>query len=276
MHMLFCYILIKSINDRLINASVNNVSRELRIQVGKKNNRMKMANLEKYRQGKIISIITNDIDDIGKWQRSLLLIGNTMTKFAGGIIISVLMSWEITAILIPFALVSVFAPMLYLKDLEKYHVKEREKSNSMNGKLVDSIYFLNIIKTYCLEEYFKENNKDILNQYGTIQKKIVRKSELGYRMGVIIGHINTAVIMLTGVYLIIKGTIGVGELFGVIMIAGVFGEGINEFLIMMPNYQSGKVSIGRLLDLLNKPEHRLEIIDDFEFDRNADVFQVEH
>ncbi|NLL00136.1 MAG: ABC transporter ATP-binding protein [Clostridiales bacterium] len=272
----FSYILLKSVNDRLINASVNNVSKELRNQVGKKNNRMKLADLEEYGQGKIISIITNDIDDIGNWQKSLFLIGNTLTKFVGGIIFSVLMSWEITVILIPFATVSIFAPMLYLKDLDKYHVKEREKSNNMNGKLVDSIHFLNVIKTYCLEEYFKEDNKNILNQDGAIRKKIARKSELGYRMGVIIGHINTAVIMLSGVYLIIKGSIGVGELFGVIMIAGVFGEGINEFLIMMPNYQSGKVSIQRLLELLNKPDHRLESREDLEFDRNTDVVQVEH
>ena len=95
-------------------------------------------------------------------------------------------------------------------------------------------------------------------------------------MGVIIGHINTAIIMLSGVYLIMKGTIGVGELFGVIMIAGVLGEGINEFLNMMPNYQSGKVSIRRLLEFLNKQDHRLEGRDDLEFDRNADVVQVEH
>jgi ATP-binding cassette subfamily B protein len=272
----FSYILIKSINDRLINGSVNNLSRELRIQVGRKNNRMRLADLEEYEQGKIISIITNDLDDIGKWQKSLFLIGNTVTKFVGGIISSVLLSWEITAILIPFGLVSIFTPMLYLKDLEKYHVNEREKSNSMNGKLIDSIHFLNVIKTYCLEEYFKEENKKILNQDSTIRKKIARKSELGYRMGVIIGHINTAIIMLSGVYLIMKGTIGVGELFGVIMIAGVFGEGINEFLNMMPNYQSGKVSIRRLLEFLNKQDHRLEGRDDLEFDRNADVVQVEH
>ena len=52
---------------------------------------------------------------------------------------------------------------------------------------------------------------------------------------------------------------------------GVFGEGINEFLNMMPNYQSGKVSIRRLPEFLNKQDHRLEGRDDLEFDRNADV-----
>ena len=272
----FSYIFIKSINERFINTSVNHVNRELRKQIGRKNNRMKLANLEGYGQGKIISIITNDVDDIGKWQKSLFLIGNTMTKLIGGLGFSIYMSWEITVILIPFAFLSVLLPILYLKSLEEYHRKEREKSNSMNKKLIDSIHFLNIIKTYCLERYFGEDNKKILDEDGKIRKKISKKSEIGYRMGVIIGHINTAVIILSGVYLIIKGIIGVGELFGVIMIAGVIGEGINELLTMLPNYQSGKVSLQRISELLNSPEHRMEGTDTAVFNGKADIFCVEH
>ena len=76
---------------------------------------MRLARSEEYEQGKIISIITNDLDDIGKWQKSLFLIGNTVTKFVGGIISSVLLSWGDNSHSNPVWACFNFHSMLYLR-----------------------------------------------------------------------------------------------------------------------------------------------------------------
>jgi len=252
------YFILNAFYERTIATNEMILISIMRKQFGRKMNHMEFSFLEQYESGNIFSMVTTDIENIGSWFQCILRIGGVVFQLIAGVTICLFMSWEVALVLFPVGVLATFVPRFFYKSLYQYNLVERETDNALNSELFHSLNFLTVIKSFCLEEHFIAENRTLLDNNGTIRKKIYKKKELGIRADVIVGHLTMAVVLSWGAFLILNKIITLSDMYGIIFITGTIGNGINTLIAMPPKYKSYKVSADRVICFLGQREYTLD------------------
>lgn len=246
------YMILKAIFDWSISRSAVRFAKGIRMELGVKMNQMQYPKLEQYDGGTIYSMASSDPQIISDWYQSLLRLGGILFQLAITLSWCFIISIPLTGFMIPSGALAIVLPTFLYKNMYQYHKTEKSTENIMNAKLVQMMKFLPTVKAYCLEDQFIHENQEALLENGNIRKKIFAQTEKGTRVGVMCGHFVTASVLVIGAYFIMYSKLTLGELYGLILIFGVFGDGLNQLISIMPKYKAYKASLERVHHFLNQ------------------------
>lgn len=246
------YIFLQSIYNWFIGSATAQFAKDIRTKLGMKLNQMQYQKLEQYDGGTIYSMASSDPQFISDWYQSLLSLGGILCKLLITLFLSFKMCLPIFFFLLPSGALAIGIPMLFFKKLYPYHKIEKNTENVMNSKVIQVMRFLKTVKAYCLEQHFIQDNQEALIANGTIRKKIFAQNEKGTRAGVMCGHLVTANALVLGAYFIMDSKLTLGELYALILIFGVFGEGMGQVISIIPKYKAYAASMERVQRFLNQ------------------------
>jgi ABC-type multidrug transport system fused ATPase/permease subunit len=163
-------------------------------------------------------------------------------------------SWKMTAIALPLAPLILGLGMLFSSRLYPLNVAEKEGLGTLNGFLSDTMNFMIVIKTYCLETLFAQRNRESLDRLIAVKKRVARRDGALTAFNTSMGHVAFVAIFLSGSLLVVSGEIAIGDMIAFIFLANFMGEGINILQGLPGTYRNACAAQHRLEQLLSLPD----------------------
>jgi ABC-type multidrug transport system fused ATPase/permease subunit len=212
------------------------------------------AALETLKDGDILSIVTSDAEGIRSWARILFQLGFVPIQFGFALAACFLISWKMAAIALPLAPLILGLGMVFSADLYQFNLQEKAGLGKLNGFLSDTMNFMIVIKTYCLEGLFAQRNRDNLDHVVAIRKRVARRNGAVTAFNTSMGHLAFVVIFLTGSLLVVSEEIAIGDMIAFIFLANFMGDGINILQAIPGTYRNACAAQHRLEQLMSLPD----------------------
>lgn len=236
------------------NIYVAKFSENLRNAITEKICMMPYVDIERFQDGDVISIINSDSRNMSVWLENLYTIGHLPVKIGVALFLCFLYSWQISIVMIPMAPLAMLVPMLISKRLYNLELEHKKLNGKLNVIFVNMLRFLDIIKSYNIQNDYTERNKNLMSENNRVKYELSQKNHFIYFFGTSFGHVGSAMILLVGAYLIFNNNIMLGDLYSVILFGGVVGEAINILLKLPSNYNSAKASLYRINKIMDIPD----------------------
>jgi ABC-type multidrug transport system fused ATPase/permease subunit len=214
--------------------------------------------LQAFKDGDILSIVTADVEGIRSWVRVLFQLGFIPVQFGLTLLACFFISWKMTAIALPLAPLILGLGMLFSSHLYQLNLEEKERLGNLNGFLSDTMNFMIVIKTYCLETLFAQRNRQSLDRLVAVKKRVARRDGTLTGFNTSMGHLAFVVIFLTGSLLVVSGEIAIGDMIAFIFLGNFMGEGMNILQGVPGTYRNACAAQHRLEQLLSLPDEAHE------------------
>jgi len=228
---------------------------ELRREISVKIDRMPMNYFETRTHGEVLSRITNDIDTLSQnLNQSATQVITSVTTIIGVLIMMLSISPIMTLIAVLILPVSVGLISLIVKKSQKYFKSQQEYLGHVNGQVEETFGGHDVVKVFNKEDdvirEFDETN-DILYQSAW-------KSQFlsGMMMPIMqfIGNIGYVAVAILGGYLVINGSIEVGDIQSFIQYVRSFTQPIQQVAQVANLLQSTAASAERVFEFLEEDE----------------------
>ena len=256
--LLFIYLLsaIFSYIQSWIMASLSKkITFSLRKEMSEKIKRLPMSYFDSTTTGETLSIITNDVDNIGMHlDQSAVTIVTSFVTVVGIFIMmcSINVSLAIfTALVLPVAMMLVGG---VIKRSQKYFTDQQEYLGHVNGEVEEMFTGHNVIKSFNAEDKmidkFNEDNECLYENAWKSQFL----SGIMHPIMMFVGNINYVAIAILGAYYVIKGRINVGNIQSFIQYSKNFTSPIGQLAQVLNGVQTSLASAERIFAFLETPE----------------------
>ena len=256
--LLFIYLLsaIFSYIQSWIMASLSKkITFSLRKEMSEKIKRLPMSYFDSTTTGETLSIITNDVDNIGMHlDQSAVTIVTSFVTVVGIFIMmcSINVSLAIfTALVLPVAMMFVGG---VIKRSQKYFTDQQEYLGHVNGEVEEMFTGHNVIKSFNAEDKminkFNEDNECLYENAWKSQFL----SGIMHPIMMFVGNINYVAIAILGAYYVIKGRINVGNIQSFIQYSKNFTSPIGQLAQVLNGVQTSLASAERIFAFLETPE----------------------
>jgi len=249
----------------------------MRKEISEKINRMPMKYFESQPIGDVLSRITNDVDTLGVGlNQSITTIITSIATLIGVVVMMLTISPLMTliaVIVIPLSAVSV---MGIVKKSQKYFSRQQEALGIINGQIEEDFSGQLVIKAFNRE-------KVVMNEFGKTNHDLYDsgwKSQFisGMMMPVMnfISYLGYAGVAISGGMLVIRGTIGVGDIQAFIQYVGNIKQPLTQMAQVINQVQSMTAAAERVFEFLEETEEdqgRLCVADDSRAEGNAAGFE---
>ena len=256
--LLFIYLLsaIFSYIQSWIMASLSKkITFSLRKEMSEKIKRLPMSYFDSTTTGETLSIITNDVDNIGMHlDQSAVTIVTSFVTVVGIFIMmcSINVSLAIfTALVLPVAMMLVGG---VIKKSQKYFTDQQVYLGHVNGEVEEMFTGHNVIKSFNAEDKminkFNEDNECLYENAWKSQFL----SGIMHPIMMFVGNINYVAIAILGAYYVIKGRINVGDIQSFIQYSKNFTSPIGQLAQVLNGVQTSLASAERIFAFLETPE----------------------
>lgn len=207
--------------------------------------------IEQTQSGEILAIADKDIESLRSW---LLLLWRSGSLPVNLLLIPVNLfrwcDWKFTLAVLGLIPLNAVISVLIAGKLPSYHHNEKKAYADVISAFTSTIRFEMMIKAYQLEQIFQQKTKDGLQEH--LKKK---RARLTYERSAEVfnrcfGHFSRIFLLLAGAYLIYTGDMTLGRLTGMILLAGLVGEGLKLIGSIPADLQRARVGADRLQRLL--------------------------
>lgn len=227
----------------------------LRKDISEKINRMPMGYFEKRPYGEVLSRITNDVDTIGQsLNQSITTIITSVFTVLGVIIMMLTISPLMTliaVILVPLSLVLI---SFVMKRSQRYFKMQQEYLGKINGQVEETYGGHLVIKAFNKEkdvtEKFDETN-DVLYKSSWKSQFF---SGLMQPVMMFVGNLGYVGIAISGGFLAINGTIGIGDIQAFIQYVKNLTQPIQQAAQVINQVQSMAAAAERVFEFLEEDE----------------------
>lgn len=242
------------------------ITYRLRKDISKKINRLPMNYFDIHQTGESLSIITNDIDTLStSLNQSAIQLITSVTSIIGITIMMFSINWLMTLVALIVLPVSGLFVSFIVKKSQKYFKDQQDYLGHVNGQVEETFGGVSIVQAFNNEEsVIKEFDK--ANE--TLYKSAWKSQFLsGLMMPVMqfIGNLGYVAIAILGGYLVINGTIAVGDIQSFIQYVRSFTQPISQIAQVSNMLQSMLAATERVFKFLEeeeetqKAEHHAEI-----------------
>ncbi|HEY5563630.1 MAG TPA: ABC transporter ATP-binding protein [Clostridiaceae bacterium] len=230
---------------------INRFMLNLRLKLGNILCSSEFSQLEKYKDGEILSTVTNDTEGFRPYLLAVFKIGYLPAEFFLCIIFMFLINWKLILLLIPVIPMIIFVNYLLSGKLHSLNLSERQTIGKTTGFINSTIQFCIVVKSFCLESVFLSNNRKLLDDVlKANQRKTLRERIISF-YGTATGYLFFVVLFAISAYFILKGEMTIGELITIIFLGNLMGEGLNIIQVLPPNYQAARACMTRIDNILN-------------------------
>jgi ABC-type multidrug transport system fused ATPase/permease subunit len=226
----------------------------LRIRLGAKLCKTEYEALEKIKDGDLLSITTNDIENFRPWLAALYSIGHLPVKILATTSALLFMNWKLYLSILPLTPIVVLPSLLLSNKLYALNAAERETAGKTTGFINNVLDFMLVVKSFCLESLFSIKNRNLLNTAERARLRRQLREQVIESFGRCLGHIINPLIFILGAYLILNGELTVGQIMATMLLTNITGEGLNLIYAIPTGYQAARASMERIGNILDLPD----------------------
>lgn len=239
----------------IMSGIANDVSYSLRKDISKKINRMPMKYFESRTTGEILSRITNDVDTLGQsLNQSITQLITSVATLVGVFIMMLRISILMTACALVILPVSMLIISKVMKFSQKFFQQQQKYLGNVNGQVEEVYGGHNIVKVFNKEssviDEFKETNQKLYES--------AWKSQFfsGMMMPIMqfVGNLGYVMVALLGGFLVIKGSIQVGQIQSFFQYIRNFTMPIQQIAQVTNMLQSTAAASERVFEFLDEEE----------------------
>ena len=228
---------------------------KIRNDIAVKINKLPMNYFDKRTNGEVLSIITNDIDNLSmNLNQSITQIITSICTIIGILIMMFSISWQMTLISLVILPVAAIIVKIIVGKSQKYFSRQQEYLGHVNGQVEEIYGGLTVVKAFNAENKvtntFDKANDEL---YKSAWKSQFLSGLMHPVMNFIsnIGYVGVAV---AGGYLAINGTITVGNIQSFIQYNKQFTQPINQIAQISSMLQSMVAAAERVFEFLEESE----------------------
>lgn len=231
------------------------ITYKMRNDISEKINRLPMSYFDKKQTGEILSVITNDVDTLSmNLNQSATQLITSVTTIIGVLIMMFSISWMMTLIALLILPVSMILISIIVKKSQKYFIDQQDYLGHVNGQVEEVFSGINVVQAFNKEEqtvseFEKSNNKLYKSAW-----KSQFLSGLMQPIMMFVGNLGYVAIAVLGGYLVINGSIAVGDIQSFIQYVRNFTQPITEVAQVSNMLQSMAAAAERVFDFLSESE----------------------
>lgn len=228
---------------------------KLRKDISHKINLMPMNYFDTKLTGEVLSVITNDIDNLStSLNQSATQLISSIATIIGIIIMMFSINWMMTLVVLLVLPVSVIFISLIVKKSQKYFRDQQDYLGHVNGQVEETFSGLNIVQSF-------NNQQKTIDEFDKSNATLYKSSWIsqflsGLMMPIMnfIGNLAYVTIAVLGGYLVINGTIAVGDIQSFIQYVRSFTQPISQVAQVSNMLQSMAAAAERVFDFLEQEE----------------------
>ncbi|MGB9679787.1 MAG: ABC transporter ATP-binding protein [Thermoanaerobacteraceae bacterium] len=231
------------------------VTYKFRKDISEKINHLPLKYFEETNQGEILSRITNDVDTISQTlNQSLTQIITSVTTVIGVLIMMFTISWIMTLIAVLIVPLSLLIISFIIKHSQIYFREQQDYLGNVNGHVEEMYGGHNIVKAFNGEEKSVEKF-DILNNrwYVSAWKSQFFTSIMMPVMN-IVSNLGYVAVTVLGSWLVIKGSIQIGDIQAFIQYINSFTQPIAQIANISNILQQTAACAERVFEFLEEEE----------------------
>ena len=249
-------------NFLLANVSAR-VVKKIREDVDYKIHKMKLSYYDKYQNGEILSIVTNDIDTISE------MLGNNITQLitqlvtaAGIFFIMLKISLSLTLISVVTLVISLVSVTFIMKKSGKYFGMQQQLLGKTNGFIEEMYNGHFIVQSFNhrkkAEAEFERLNKDLYEA----AKQSEAISSLSNPSMMFLTNLSYIFTAFYGAFLVLSGSITVGNVQAMLQYARQFSQPFSTIASISASFSSFLAGSKRVFDLIDSDEEVVEVAQD--------------
>ncbi|MCL1885993.1 MAG: ABC transporter ATP-binding protein/permease [Dehalococcoidia bacterium] len=235
------------------------VTYRFRQDISRKIDRLPLRYFDTRTYGEVLSRVTNDVDTVGQTlNQSLTQIITSVTMILGVLVMMLSISWLMTLValvIIPLALMLV---AVVVKASQRYFKQQQEYLGHVNGHVEEMYGGHSVVRAYNGEEQsaqkFTGLNKVL---YGAAWKSQFL-SGLMIPIMTFIGNLGFVGVSIVGGYLVVRGSIQVGDIQAFIQYVRSFNQPLVQSAQIANVLQSTAAAAERVFEFLNEEEETPE------------------
>lgn len=232
----------------------NQFLRNIRSLLGQKLCKSEYAEIEKIKDGDLLSIVTNDSENFRSWFNSLSSLGLLPAKIVLVVIFDFIISWKLTLIMIPTVPLTMLPSLFLSKKLCSLNTAEREAAGKTTGFLGSTLNFVLVLKSFCLEKVFIAKNRRILSDAEKASMSRTLREQIIQTLGRCIGNITNPLFFIAGAYFIVNNEMTIGQMITIMLMANMVGEAMNIIYAIPTSYQTALAGMRRVKKIVQLKE----------------------
>lgn len=249
----------------------------MRREISEKINRMPMKYFESRTYGEVLSRITNDVDTLGTGlNQSITQIITSVATIIGVIVMMLSISGLMTAIALIILPVSALLLFVIIKASQKYFKTQQNYLGHINGQVEENFAGQQVIKAFNKEDDMIKTFDDTNDVLYESAWKSQCLSGLMQPLMMFVGNMGYAGVAISGGFLAIKGTIGIGDIQAFIQYVKNFTQPIQQIAQVMNQVQSMTAASERVFEFLAEDEETLSVADPVKLDNVDGAIAFEH
>lgn len=241
----------------LLSGVSQKISYRFRKDLNEKIDKLPLKFYDKTTNGEVMSLITNDIDTIStSLNQSLSQMLTSVTTVIGVLIMMLKISPLMTLISIVSVPLLMIAAMLIIKSSQRYFKRQQQYLGHVNGQIEEMFSGHNVVKLFNGEE----KSVTEFNKYNDELYKSAWSSQffsgLLQPSAKLIGNMGYVGVCLLGGYLVIKGSLGVGNIQSFVQYVRQFNQPITQLASVANTFQSTIAAAERVFGFLEEDEEK--------------------
>lgn len=253
------------------------ISYKLRKDISEKTSRMKLKYFDRVTQGEVLSRITNDVDTINQTlSQSLTQIITSVITVLGVLIMMLTVSWILTLVALVIIPMSGMMVAFIVKRSQKHFTKQQEYIGHVNGHVEEMYGGHTVIKAFNGEEKSQEKFEKYNNTLYSSAWKATFFSGLMLPLMTFIGNLGYVGVAIIGGWLVIQGSISVGDIQAFIQYVRSFNQPISQLANISNVLQQTAAASERVFEFLSEEEDIAETITPLKLDKVEGNVEFKH
>jgi len=231
------------------------VSYGLRRDISEKINRMPLRYFDGTNHGEVLSRVTNDVDTLSQTlNQSMTQIITSVTTVIGVLVMMLSISWSMTLVALFILPISMVLIMFVVKRSQRYFKEQQDYLGHLNGHIEEMYGGHVVMKAF-------NGEKKSVEKFGGLNDKlygVAWKSQFlsGMMMPIMsfVGNIGYVAVSVLGGWLVIKGSIEVGDIQAFIQYVRSFTQPIAQLANISNVLQQTAASAERVFEFLEEKE----------------------
>jgi ATP-binding cassette subfamily B protein len=235
------------------------VTYRFRKDISQKIDRLPLKYFDTRTYGEVLSRVTNDVDTVGNTlNQSLTQVITSITMLIGVVVMMLTISWLMTLVALVIIPLAIILIAVVVKASQRYFKQQQDYLGHVNGHVEEMFAGHNVVRVYNGEERSVDKFTGMNGVlYGAAWKSQFLSGLMMPIMG-FIGNLGFVGVSIVGGFLVVRGTINVGDIQAFIQYVRSFTQPLVQSAQIANLMQSTAAAAERVFEFLNEAEEAPE------------------
>ncbi|MBC8544983.1 ABC transporter ATP-binding protein [Bianquea renquensis] len=208
-------------------------------------------------EGELMTTAVDNTGGITGWFNIIVALGQIPIKIVIVFIAIIKIHWVLFLICMVLFPLTLLPSLILSKKMYNLNLDEQKAVGTNINFIKETLNFIIILKSYCLENIFIKKNRDHLDELEVARLKKAKRDRLIQSFSRCIGYIANPILFTIAGYLILRGNMTIGQIISIMFYIDIAGDGINLLTGIGNQYQTVRSCMTRIKSLLDIPDERV-------------------